>query len=448
MESQPAGMLPPSWRRMLANSGWLLAERLVGLVSQLLIGGWVARYLGPQQFGTLNALLAVSGLLVPLLGLGLSPVIIRDLLRDPDERGVLLGSGLVLRGAALLVGLPAVLLFALLMPAGSLPADLLAAALFGTAAQVLQEGVADLFRARLEGERIARAAALAQLTVLLLRTSLIVTAAPLIWFVWAFSLQFALAAALLLLELRGRIDARLRWGAARARQLLRDSWPLMLGGLAALLPLKADQILLSRLADAEQLGRYVVAVRLTELSYLLPVAVNASLLPLLVRSARLPADQQQRRLQLVFDLQVLMSLAAVPLLLLSAPLLIDVLFGPEYREALEYLWIYAPTFIFVAFGLLRGNWLTTINRNDLVLLTLFGGALMNLLLNLWWIPRHGAYGSAAAALVTQIAMNGLSSRLLPDGGQIWHCQLRAFAVPLRLPALLRELRRLREGDAE
>jgi O-antigen/teichoic acid export membrane protein len=442
-EAQPNDNAVPRLRRMLANSGWLLAERLVGLISQLLIGGWVARYLGPQQFGTLNALLAISGLLVPIFGLGLSQVIVRDLLRNEAERGVLLGSGLLLRLAAIAVGLPLTLGVYLLLPVGGPPPALLAVALVGAAAQVLQEGAADLFRARLQAERIARATALAQLAVVLLRALLVVTAAPLIWFVWAFSLQFVIAAALTLLQLRGQLGTPLRWAAARARQLLRDSWPLLLAGLAALLPLKADQVLLSWLVVADELGRYVVAVRLTELSYLLPVAVNASLLPLLVRIARLPAAQQAPPLQLLFDLQLLLSLLVIPLLLLSAPLLITLLFGEAYLAALPYLWLYAPTFLFVAGGVLRGHWLTTINRNDLVMVTLAFGALLNLALNIWWIGWWGAYGAAAAALVTQLLMNGLSSRLLPDNGLIWRCQLRSLGAPLRLPAIVTELRRLR-----
>jgi len=40
-------------QKTIGNTGWLLCDRILRMVIGLTIGAWVARYLGPAQFGEL-----------------------------------------------------------------------------------------------------------------------------------------------------------------------------------------------------------------------------------------------------------------------------------------------------------------------------------------------------------------------------------------------------------
>ena len=44
----------PSFRKYFANTSWLLGERVLPMVVSLLVGTYVARYLGPERFGLLS----------------------------------------------------------------------------------------------------------------------------------------------------------------------------------------------------------------------------------------------------------------------------------------------------------------------------------------------------------------------------------------------------------
>ena len=79
------------------NSSWLLLERLVRLVLGLLVVAWVARYLGPAQYGELAYVLAYMAFFVVLAALGLDGIVLRDVSQDSTAAGELLGTTLYLR---------------------------------------------------------------------------------------------------------------------------------------------------------------------------------------------------------------------------------------------------------------------------------------------------------------------------------------------------------------
>ena len=52
---------------LLNNASWLLLDRLLRGLGGLFIGIWIARYLGPKDFGVLNYAFAYVAFLVCLL---------------------------------------------------------------------------------------------------------------------------------------------------------------------------------------------------------------------------------------------------------------------------------------------------------------------------------------------------------------------------------------------
>ena len=89
-------------RRAVANSGWLMADRLLRMGIGLFVVVLVARHLGPADYGVL----AYAGALVASFGalasLGLDALVVRDLVRMPARAGEILGTMFALRlgGAA------------------------------------------------------------------------------------------------------------------------------------------------------------------------------------------------------------------------------------------------------------------------------------------------------------------------------------------------------------
>lgn len=84
-------------QKILANTGWLFIDKIIRMGVGLLVGIWVARYLGPEQFGLYNYALSFVALFSALATLGLDGIVVRDIVRDPSCKDETLGTAFVLK---------------------------------------------------------------------------------------------------------------------------------------------------------------------------------------------------------------------------------------------------------------------------------------------------------------------------------------------------------------
>ena len=94
------------FRRYFANTSWLFAEKILSMVVSLLVGVWVARYLGPGRYGLFGYAQSFVGLFAVVATLGLDSILVRELVKDENKRDVLLGTAFRLK----LLGAGAVIL--------------------------------------------------------------------------------------------------------------------------------------------------------------------------------------------------------------------------------------------------------------------------------------------------------------------------------------------------
>src|SRR6202011_928766 len=89
--------------RVWSNIGWLFADRLVRQGLGLLVLIWMARYLGPTQFGVFNYATAYVALVWSFTDLGLPSIGVRNLVKNPDEAPRILGTAFFLRVGAVVL---------------------------------------------------------------------------------------------------------------------------------------------------------------------------------------------------------------------------------------------------------------------------------------------------------------------------------------------------------
>jgi PST family polysaccharide transporter len=82
----------PNLVKILDNIGWLFFDKILRMGVGLIVGVWVARYLGPEQFGLFNFATAFVGMFGAIAGLGLQVFVVRDLVREPSSKEEILGS--------------------------------------------------------------------------------------------------------------------------------------------------------------------------------------------------------------------------------------------------------------------------------------------------------------------------------------------------------------------
>ena len=411
--------------------GWLAADKLVRAVLNVGVGLWVARHLGPARFGLLSYALAVAGIAALLADLGLEAVIRRELIAAPRRASELMACAWRLRLVGGIVGYGLLLLSAMI--GSSTGSDRVLLAVAGLTLFQPVVCVADLwFQARLA----ARTSVLAQTAALVAgsaaRVMLIVTDAPLVMFAWVAVFEMAVAGVLLtVLARRGGLCFR-GFDPVLARRLLREGWPLLLSGAAVALYLRIDALMLRYYAGETAVGHYAAAVRFTEIWYFVPLALASSLLPALLRARAQGQPVYAARMQQLYDLNAGIAYLIMVPLALSAPWLIQKIYGPEYGESARVLAVYVWSTVFVFIGVARSQFLVNEGYTRFYLLSTLAGLLVNVVLNLALIPRHGAWGAAVATLAAQIVATWLSSFCFaPVRASAW-MQTRALLIPMRV----------------
>lgn len=391
----------PYLEKIFENTGWMFFDKILRMGAGLVVGVWVARYLGPERFGSLSYALAFVALFSPLATLGLDNIVIREIIRGAGEKFEILGStfAMKLTGCltAALITTCAIVLF---KPSQPLTQWLVGVTVFGNI--FLAFDAIDLWhQSQLRSRYTVFAKSAAFLFISLVKVALILTQAPLIAFAWAGSAEIILASmALLIIYIKTGGDPRSwRWNRILAASLLRDSWPLIFSGIVIMIYMRIDQIMIGNMAGNEQVGIYSAAVRIAEAWYFIPMTIAASMFPGIVEARQVSEELFYKRLQQLYNLMALLAYSvAIPVTLLSG-LIMTTLFGSRYAEGGPMLALLIWSGLFTNLGVARSSFLSTMNWTRVHFMTVFLGCIINVALNFALIPRYGGMGAVIASCV-------------------------------------------------
>ena len=438
----------PVVRQVTSNSGWLLAERFVNLALRFGVSIWVIRYLGPDAYGTLWYAVSVASLATAFAGLGLGAIVIRKLsLPDGNERRIL-RTALTLRLLSGAVATAAVsgLAFVIADDAITRIAIILASA------QLLFQAsnVWDMwFEAKILSKYAAWARTAVNLVFVGSQVALILVDASVLAFVAVFSMQVGLQSIATGLMYRWvRKDAPSSEPApvldlALARSMLKDAWPLIFAGLSTAIYFRIDQVMIGMWLDAEAVGVYATAVKLSEVWYVVPSIIAASVYPKIITAvAQLPPDEYAVRMQALFDGLALVAYAVIVPIVVGAGWLVDVLFGAEYAASAGILQIHVWAFLFHSLGVARSRWLEAENYTRFAMIAAIAGAVSNIGLNVLLIPGLGIAGAAWATVGSQVISSYASGYFASDVRPTFVQMTRALVAPLRLHTFVRQTRQI------
>jgi O-antigen/teichoic acid export membrane protein len=389
--------------RYFKNTSWLMGERVLRMVVGLFVGIWVARYLGPEEFGLFSYAQSFVGLFMAIATLGLDGIVVRELVKDQSKRDALLGTAFILK----LIGAFIVLLL-LFFTVNIISTDAqtkLLIIVIASATIFQSMNVVDFY---FQSKVLSRYVAFANMFTLLISSAvkvwLILNDAPLIAFAWVVLFDSAILS-LGYLYVYLKIGYRIKqWSfdKALAQRLLKDSWPLILSGIVISIYMKIDQVMIKEMLGAEAVGQYAAAVRLSEAWYFIPMVIASSLFPAIIEAKKQSEKLYRERLQKLYDLMVWIAVAiALPLTILS-DWVVGLLYGEQYIQAGSVFMIHIWAGIFVFLGVASGKWLLVENLQKYAFLRTFVGVVVNIILNIVLIRKFGIEGAATATLVSQI----------------------------------------------
>lgn len=369
---------------------------------QLFVGIYVARYLGPERFGLLSYANSYVGIFTAIAILGLDGIVVRELVKSPDQRDTLLGTSFLLKVVGTLLMWVLILATLFFSNNDPLTSALIAIIAFGVLFQTFN--VIDYnFQAEVKLKYVVHSQIVQLIVSSITKLVLILKGLPLVWFAAVYSLDaiiLAVGLAYAYSRNSGSIK-KWKWNAKVALALLLDSWPLMFAYMSYLIYAKIDRIMIKEMLDEHNVGIYSAAYILYEAPLFISLMIAKSVYPILVQYYQ---DNKNKFFQLYSTLSSYMTLLSYLIVLfifIFHEILIQITFGESFEESSKILMLLSFGMIPMFNAFLRSSYITISGNQKIILYTTLFSAMLNIVLNLLLIKAYGVIGAVYATVFTQ-----------------------------------------------
>ncbi len=387
--------------RIVQNSGSILlyttGVKVLKLVSFLLL----ARYLGVSQFGKFSLVLAFVELFRVMADFGVDTAVIRRLSVSDEDQSNLVGNTISLK---LILATASYFLTLLISFILRYPSDLvllIALAAFAFFASSSANALTTPFQAQLKMKQLVPAKIsggvffiLAVAIAIQLDLSL-----PVFLAIWV-GAEFV---TLLLTALIAKswVKPKFLSFGKELKQIFVQAIPLGISAILITAYFRLGTLILGWMVGYQAVGEYAVAYRITESFLILAVAIASSVYPVFSKIAESGDFQRfKRALIKVYGGSLLLSaLPAIFITIFAAQILN--LISPEYKGSIAPLILLSWASVFMFANIQSAASIQGLGLFKLVTVIASVNLILNVLLNLYFIPLLAATGVALAALLTE-----------------------------------------------
>ena len=393
-----------AFEKYFKNTGWLLIARVGSMLVKFVINSvLLSRYLSPTQFGVLNYPMVIVTFSAAAAALGMDGFITRELLNHPEKKDTLLGTAFWMRLTAGVLTLPLVyvayLVLTTIQPLDT-PFNYVLIVAFSAVIQSVNI-IDSFFQSQVQGKNIMYVQVSGNILSALIKLVFILLKMPLIWFVYSLLFDAALLAAgyVILYKKGNNYISNWKFDHHITGYLLKNSWPLAFSAILVTIYMKIDQVMIPMYEKTSQLGIYMTAASLSENWYFIPVAIVTSVFPAIMHARKTDTVRYYKRLQNMYDLMVVLSVGIALVMSFGSGLIYHLLYKPAYWPGAPVLAVHVWAGVFVFLGSASGQYLIAEGYFKLSMLRTGFGAIINIVLNIFFIPAYGILGAAYATLI-------------------------------------------------
>ena len=388
------------------NASWMLSEYGLKFISAIFVSIYVARYLGPEQFGLLSYALAIVAIFMAVGRLGMDSILVRDIARYPNKSSEYMSTAFGLMLVMAIVG--GIILSGLVYLLESDAETKVYIWIIATGLLFQVFLVVDYaFQAQVKAKYASIAKSLALGVSSFVKIYLVWVSAELQVFAIAYAFDHLIIAIMLVSMHMIRKQQSFLFGFDREliKPLLKSAWPMILSAAAAILYMKIDQIFIKNIIGDFELGLYSAGVKLFEGWTTILFIITISLLPVLVKAYDVSESVFNDTFVKISSLMFALNLFIIFLIGLWGEQIILLLFGDLFVEAGKILLVLFLASIFTGFGFLSSRYFMVKNKEVDILKRTVLGLLINVPLNLMLIPKYGIVGAAYATFISLFIAN-------------------------------------------
>ena len=386
---------------IIKNTGSTVLIRGLFGVARIVVLLLITKQFGPTEFGRLSLVLSITEIFKVMADFGLDTIAIRrfSVNRLLSER--ILKNALTLKLISATIAYAAANIFFWFLYSSTEGLVLLLIIAVSIYSTLLVNAFVSYFQANLRvshiiGSNVISAGVYILLTLLCLHLQY-----PLIAFAVIIPLSEAVNLIFTARVYRSISPLQLNFHKKIILSLLKESLPVGIAGLIIVTYIRMDNLMIGWYIGEQGVGEYAAAYRLTEPFFLIFSSLSLSLFAYFssLRNA-VDAQKAQRALfSIMVPLAVLSMLIAVTVFVFSNNI-IDVL-PDKYKTSLGVLMILCWLIVFRAINPQLTAFINSRGKYGLVTAIASGNLAINVLLNLFLIPRYGVTGAAGAVVATE-----------------------------------------------
>lgn len=392
-------------KSVVKNASWIVGARIVQALISFLIGMFTARFLGPSNYGLVNYAASIVAFVTPIMELGITNVIVHQLIENKNEEGKLLGTALVLNMFSAIFCIIVIVIFSYLANPGSIETVIVCVLysilLIFKAAEILNYW----FQAHLISKYSSIASLIAYVIVSLYKVYLLISLKSVYWFALSYAIDNCIIAIILFFIYKKLNGQKLSFSKKHAYTLLSQGKHYILSSMMVTIFAQTDKIMLKGMLGNESVGFYTASVTCAAITGFVFTALIDSFRPLIFESKKQSVDKFENNIKLLYSIIIYCSLFQSMVMSIFAGFIVVSIYGNQYAPAVDSLRIVVWYTTFAYLGSVRNIWLLSENKQRYLWKINLSGAIANVILNLVLIPLWGINGAALASLLTQFITN-------------------------------------------
>nr|WP_256379089.1 flippase [Chitinophaga sp. SYP-B3965] len=414
---------------------WLFGDRIFKMLLGVIVGAWMARYLGPVSLGKLNYVMAYIAIIMSISTLGMDNFLVKELVMQPESKNEVLGTSLVMRIAIILISIAVPLGIFKYMGLAS-EYYLIYALLILTVVFTPLDLIDIYYQSILKSRITVVSKNVAYILGAAVKIILILNKMPLAYFAAVLGMETVFAMLFLFITYQRKENNNFRnwkFNKTLVPYLFKKAWPFMLASLVVILYMKVDQIMLGNMDGELELGQFSAAVKISEMFFFIPMAISSSFLPELIESHKSNTrGEYLQKMQFFFDIVFLTALLIIIVISFSSGFIVHLLYGSEFPKTSTILIIHVWSLIAVFMGVASSQYLIIEGLEQFAFYRTAIGLCVNIGLNYYFIPRFGSIGAAYATLISYYVATFFAVLAFKRTRPLFYYQVRSLLAPYSL----------------
>jgi O-antigen/teichoic acid export membrane protein len=366
----------------------------------LFIGIWIARYLGPADFGLFSYAQSFVVIFTSISMMGLNSLVVKEIVNNPNKIDSILGTSFIMKLAASLIVLVLIFLSINFTDNDSDTKMLIYIISFGLFFQNFNV-IEFYFQSKILSKYIAYTNVISLAISSIIKILFIINNATLIYFAWltVFDIVILSSGYLYFYYIQKLSIYQWSWDTKISLQFLREGWPLILSGMSFVIYNNVDKIMIQNMLDNESVGLYSAASRLVLVWQFIPGLILASFMPALLNAHKKEKQVFYGRLQYIASLLIWGAILLALFYTYLSDFIISMTYGADYINSAEILTILIWSNVLIFFNALWNRWMLIEGNTKITFFFSLGAGFLNIIFNYYFIDYFGVIGASYAIIL-------------------------------------------------